>query len=308
MSDYFDLEQLADGVYAAIVYPGSPAGGNSGFVNLGDGVVIFDMMASSTSAQDVIAAAQDICGQPVVAVINSHLHFDHILGNWAVPAGVDIISTSLTSELITQRVVPSLIQQRQGLPAGIQDLETRLQTEQNPQVRREMTGRIEMLRGLLHDPHEMQVRMPTRTFTDRLVFEGSQRRAELIEFAGHTESDTVLVLPDDGFIFTGDLVVHQTHPWMLECDPAAWLQTLDRLDALNPVKLVPGHGPLADRGVFGDLRDYVAAVQASAAEVVARSGSPDDVPALTVPPAFAAWRNGRMFTENVRALVRRQMA
>jgi len=302
MPQHFQLEQLADGVYAAVAADTGAAGGNSGFVDLGDGLLIFDAMVTSMAVRDLIAAAQDITGHPLTAVINSHLHFDHILGNRAIPHGVDIIATTLTVDLIRERVIPFVEEQRKSLPEQVQALEAQLQAETDEEKGKSLSARLAMFRMILDEPHALEVRLPTRTFDERWVFDGSARSAELIPLRGHTESDSILYLPQDGIVFVGDLLFNGRHPWMLESDPTAWVQTLEYIEAMKPQIVVPGHGPVTDCTALSTLRGYILTLLDLAADLVARGGSPDDV---TVPPAFAHLQPGQLFTDNLRHVVKR---
>jgi cyclase len=72
MSQYFQIEQVADGVHAAIVTPGTGAWGNAGIIDLGGRTVVFDTFATPRAAADLRAAAEELTGQPVTLVINSH--------------------------------------------------------------------------------------------------------------------------------------------------------------------------------------------------------------------------------------------
>jgi glyoxylase-like metal-dependent hydrolase (beta-lactamase superfamily II) len=297
MSAYFELQQLAEGIYAAVM---KAAGGNSGFVDLGDGVLIFDTTAMSAPVGELIEASQEITGHPLIGVVNSHLHFDHILGNWAIPESVDIIATPLTTDLIVKRVLPYLEEQRRTMPGTLQGLEAQLQTEQDEITRQGLAEQIASLRTLLAESHALEARLPTRTFQDRLVFEGSARRVELIELAGHTESDTILYLPAEHIVFTGDLFVNGAHPWMLESNPEAWLRALTQIEALHPIVAVPGHGPLGDQAGLTAMREYITLIPQLAAETAARGGSADEIP---VPAAYAGYPNGSTFAENLRHFI-----
>src|SRR5689334_16492060 len=98
-SPYFHLEQLAEGVWAAIVARGTGAWGNAGIVALGERTLVFDTFLTSAAARDLRAAAEALTSQPVAYVVNSHYHMDHIHGN-AVFDDATIIATEKTHERI----------------------------------------------------------------------------------------------------------------------------------------------------------------------------------------------------------------
>jgi TatD DNase family protein len=70
-SKHFRLEELSDGVYAAIHIAGGAAISNAGIVDLGDRTVVYDAFMSPQAADDLRSAAEALLGRPIDAVINS---------------------------------------------------------------------------------------------------------------------------------------------------------------------------------------------------------------------------------------------
>jgi hypothetical protein len=64
-SEYFQLEQVAQGVYAAIVPEGSAAQGNAGIVDLGNRTLVFDTFCILQAARELREAAEQLTGRPV---------------------------------------------------------------------------------------------------------------------------------------------------------------------------------------------------------------------------------------------------
>jgi len=92
-SKHFRLQQLAEGVYAAIHREGGGAIGNAGIVDLGDRTLVYDTFIAPQPAEDLRAAAEALTGRPVDTVINSHWHSDHMWGNQVFGQDTDILST-----------------------------------------------------------------------------------------------------------------------------------------------------------------------------------------------------------------------
>src|SRR5690242_19894952 len=84
-SKHFHLEELAEGVYAAIATIDGGAVCNAGIIDLGDQLVIFDTFLTPQAATDLRAAAERLVGRAVTLVINSHWHGDHVQGNMSFP-------------------------------------------------------------------------------------------------------------------------------------------------------------------------------------------------------------------------------
>ena len=85
-SRHFRLEQLQEGIYAAIHKEGGWAISNAGIVDLGDRTLVFDSFRSTQPALDLRLAAEQLTGRPVSIVVNSHYHADHTWGNCYFPA------------------------------------------------------------------------------------------------------------------------------------------------------------------------------------------------------------------------------
>ena len=98
--EHFLLEQVADDAWAALATPDGGAVANAGILRVRDMTIVFDTSMSADAALELRAGAERI--GPVVAVVCSHWHADHVNGNIAF-ADVDIVATSRTRELIEAR-------------------------------------------------------------------------------------------------------------------------------------------------------------------------------------------------------------
>ena len=98
--EHFLLEQVADDAWAALATPDGGAVANAGILRVRDMTIVFDTSMSADAALELRAGAERI--GPVVAVVCSHWHADHVNGNIAF-ADVDIGATSRTRELIEAR-------------------------------------------------------------------------------------------------------------------------------------------------------------------------------------------------------------
>jgi glyoxylase-like metal-dependent hydrolase (beta-lactamase superfamily II) len=99
-SPHFELEKLADGVYAAIARDAGAAGGNAGIINLGDQTMVFDTFLTPRAATDLRVAAEFLAERQVAFVINSHWHNAHIRGNQVFTPETEILSTRSTLQFI----------------------------------------------------------------------------------------------------------------------------------------------------------------------------------------------------------------
>jgi glyoxylase-like metal-dependent hydrolase (beta-lactamase superfamily II) len=89
---------------------------NSGIVDLGDRTLIFDTTVSPASAADLRRAAEQLTGRPVVGVLNSHWHRDHVLGNAVFAAETEIYATARTQALMGEQTAADIAELKSYWP------------------------------------------------------------------------------------------------------------------------------------------------------------------------------------------------
>lgn len=302
-SRYFHLRELADGVYAAVVVPGTGAWGNAGIVDLGDATLVFDTFLTPTAARELRAAAESLTGSPVRYVVNSHYHMDHTFGNAEFPGAV-IAATETTRDLIAERG-GKLLEQVRTHPEYLDEVEADMRAEPDPARRADKAHELAEWRALDASVTEMSLRLPDITFAGSMVFHGTHRRAELHTYGGgHTPSDAFLYLPAERIAFMGDLVPVHNHP-SFAGNANEWLRILMRVERLDIATLVPGHGPVGTLADCTTTRQYIADLRALAEDVAVRAGgSEDDAAALPIPMEYADWDAPAVFPQNMRFLYR----
>jgi glyoxylase-like metal-dependent hydrolase (beta-lactamase superfamily II) len=108
--------------------------------------------------------------------------------------------------------------------------------------------------------------LPTRTFDGRLALDVAGRAVELIEVGpAHTRGDVVVHLPDDGVVFTGDILFVGGTPIVWAGPLSNWIAACDVLLGLGAEVVVPGHGPVTDDAGIIAVRDYLSWVEHEAA-------------------------------------------
>ncbi len=288
---HYAVEPVADGVYAGIARDDGLAICNSGWVDLGDGVAVFDTGMTPVSAAELRSVCARSVARPVALVVNSHFHLDHTLGNQAF-AGIPIWATRRTREIMLESA-PSLDADlaRADLEVQLAGLELRRGAARSEGVQSDLDFNIRILRAALEASGRVSVRVPDVTFETRLALPGP-RGAELASFgSGHTAADAILHLAGPGVLFAGDLVTVGVQPSMGSADPHHWLEVLDCLEELAPEFLIPGHGPVANSDAIVTTRDYLAAVLYAAGEPRVR----------TVPEPLRRWEGSVTLEENLAA-------
>ena len=276
-SDHFRFEQVVAGAWAAIAVDSGAAVGNAGFADLGGRSLVVDCGYTPTAARDLRAAAEELAG-PVERLVVTHAHFDHY-GGAAAFADVPIVATAHTRTEIGESGPGRIAHLRETMDTYLAELEERGAPE----------WELEQGRRIAADVPSLKLAPPTETVAGELDLGG----ALVLECgAGHTPSDAVVWLPGERVLFAADLLGVHSHLNLAHGDPRNWLSILDRLEALEPEHVVPGHGPQAGPEAIATARDYIETLLALAAE----PGEHE------LPPAYANWAFAEGFQQNIDAL------
>lgn len=202
--------RLSDHAYAYTA-EGDP---NTGIVIGDDAVMVIDTQATPAMAQDVIRRIREVTDKPIKYVVLSHYHAVRVLG----------ASAYQPEHIIASEDTLSLIKER-----GEQDKASEI-------------GRFPRLfRNVESVPAGLT--WPTMTFTGRMTLWLGKLEVQLIQLGrGHTKGDTVVWLPQDKVLFSGDLVEFDATPYAGDAYFQDWPKTLDHIAALKPQALVPGRG------------------------------------------------------------------
>ncbi len=305
-SKHFHLEQVAEGVYAALATVDGGAVGNAGIVDLGDHLLIFDTFLTPQAALDLQAAAERLVGRAITHVINSHWHNDHINGNMIFPPDVPILATDKTRDLLATFGAQELVEDRQRLIPALAELEAKIAREPDEARRKALSAKLASDLEYAAALPTLEVRLPTRTFEERLTLRGTRRSAELLTFGGgHSQSDALLWLPDDRLAFLGDLLFVNLQPWLPGGNPEAWLDILRRVEALDIAIAVPGHGAVGTLADSAALRDYLDTLLSMTQAAVKTGQSWDEFKQHAIPAPYSAWGNRSFFRRNLKFLYKR---
>lgn len=284
----FDVEQLADGVYALIRSspPGFAVDANNLVVVNDADVVVVDANVSISSTREILAAIRKITDKPVRYVVNTHWHDDHIVGNQvyrdAFP-GVEFVGHAAMRPYLTTTGVENRKAMVSGVAGFIGFLKGTLEKNESPaggpldaEERATFTNDLRMAERYAAEAPGFQNVLPTVAIADRLTLHRGDRTIEIRAIGrGHTAADLVVHLPKEGIVAAGDLVVwpvplvgsNQSHV-------GDWSATLDSLVALKPAVVVPGHGPvLRDFAYLKLLASMFASIDAQTRAAVARGES-----------------------------------
>lgn len=299
-SSNFDLISLAEGVYACIHKTGGKAICNVGIIDNGKETIIFDCFLSPEVAEEIPQVVKSYGLSPIRYVINSHFHNDHIRGNQVFSEEVKIISTKTTADLIAEIEPGEIAAEKEYAPqryAMYDSLYRHFSGDTTSLEYMEIKLWRPYYQVLSKSHQEVETRLPD-TFMDSILYlEGPERQVQLISKGpGHTPSDIVLYLPDDKVIFTGDLVFNQNHPFLGNGEIGPWKMWLAYMNTLDILTVVPGHGPLGNKDLIAQMKNYILDIEDLADEMKENESDPE---AIDIPGKYQDWMLSRFFPVNV---------
>ena len=234
--------QLSEHAYAYTA-EGDP---NTGIIIGDDAVLVADTQATPAMAADVIRRIREVTDKPIKYVVLTHYHAVRVLGASAYQPQ-QILASQDTHDLIVERGEADKASEIGRFPRLFRNVET-------------------VPAGLT---------WPTITFQGKLTLWLGRLEVQLLQLGrGHTKGDTVVWLPQDRVLLSGDLVEFDATPYAGDAYFKDWPQTLQNLAALKPLSLVPGRGPalvgeaqvaLGLESTRAFVSDLYASVQAGAA-------------------------------------------
>jgi cyclase len=298
-SRHFNIEKLDEGVYAVIHKTGGYAICNSGIVDLGDETLVFDCFISPEAAKDLKKAAEELTGNEVKYVVNSHFHNDHIRGN-QVFVGAQIISTKRTAELIEEIEPEELEWEAKVIDDRIETTTQKLAEETDSFKLEELKMWMGYYQAIKESQGNYKITLPNTFMEDTLVIKGTEREAVLFtKGKGHTESDIVLWLPDDKILFATDLLFVNCHLWLGDGFPEDWIRYLQDLQKLNAHAIVPGHGPLGSNEDMDNMINYINTINNIVETAIESNLTEEELKETEIPEEFRDWWFGRFFSPNL---------
>ena len=258
---HFAFTEVVPGVYHAQGASDLVVGSNAGVVVNEADVLLVDSHISPAAANALVEDLRSITDKPVRYAVNTHWHFDHAHGNQVYPPEVEIISHEATRAAIAAgrsnsgRSYELFVG---SIPGRIARMEAILDTLSDATARTELEATLEAQRTYYGQLQEVVPTPPNTTLSERLTLFRGGREIQF-HFLGraHTEGDVIVYLPDDRVIITGDMLTGGL-PYMGDGYVDEWIETLERVKALDFDWIIPGHGaPYRERERIDHLQAYL---------------------------------------------------
>ncbi|VAW80015.1 MBL-fold metallo-hydrolase superfamily, partial [hydrothermal vent metagenome] len=189
---------------------------NAGVVITAEGIVIIDALGTPSLAKTLLDKVRTISDKPLIKVIVSHYHADHIYGLqvfeeqgakiWA-PAGAE-------KYLRSPNAAERLDERRFSLDPWVND-NTRL-VEPDLYVEKQESFTLGGVKFIVSPVG-----------------------------AAHSDGDLTVYVEPDQVLFSGDIIFEGRVPFMGDANSRHWLEVLQRMENRQLTALVPGHGAAA---------------------------------------------------------------
>ena len=266
------LQEIASNVFA---YLHSPVGAhicNSGFIVSDDGVMVIDAMMVASMVRPYIEEIRKVTNQPIRYLVNTHHHVDHTFGN----------QFYLPAEVVSHRGC------REALITGGADVESL--SQRWPQYREDWTL--------------TQLTPPSITYEDKMVVHLGDRVIELLHPGpSHTYGDTLVYLPKEKVLFTGDVAFHYLTPLARDGHISNWIRVANGiLNHLDVTTLMPGHGPVTGKEVVSKTLRYLRLIKRTSRLHFQRGASVEEASRAINLGEYAGWAEPERVIVNVRRM------
>ncbi len=226
------LDHISPSVWA--VTDGSTAG-NVGCIKLQNQIIVIDTTITPVAAASFRQLINEQVGTNITNVILTHIHSDHTFG------AQEFTNCRLISSKAMAKLYPQFLQERWS------KLALRKQLHELSIINPERAQELEQL----------TIIQPTMTFEHSMTL-GEKEEILIQHTGGHTVGQSIVYFHPEKILFASDLLFCQTYPYAGDPtnDPRKWILAFETILEMPVDKIIPGHGPVCDKGEVQKHLDY----------------------------------------------------
>jgi glyoxylase-like metal-dependent hydrolase (beta-lactamase superfamily II) len=296
-ANLFDVEKVAEGVFAALAKPAALTNCNAAIFVLSRDVLVVDAHSKPSAAASLIAQIKkEVTDKPVRYLVNTHFHWDHTQGDAAYKKAnpqVQIIASDATKRLLSQLQRDRLKESLDTVPGLVDSAKARLSRAKTAQERDWANEQLRQLAAYQAEMKSYPLELPTLTFAKTHVIKDASGDLELA-FNGkaHTAGDIQVFSPSKKAVASGDAVIGFL-PNLNDGYPRPWPGTIDSVASWKFDNIIAGHGPVQHgRDRMGQFRNYIEDLTARV-ERAKKAGTPlADLQKAITPGTLGTLQNG----------------
>ena len=282
------LHDLGNGTYAWLQPDGSWGYSNAGLISDGGECLLVDTLFDLDLTADMLAKMRAAvpAARHIDRLVNTHANGDHTFGNQLVGAR-EIIASAACKEEVEELPPETLVQMMR---------DWRALGEAGAFLHEVMGSRFAFTEAIVSTP-------PNRTFDRSLSLQVGGKAIELVNVGpAHTRGDTLVHVPGDRTVYTGDILFVKGHPIVWAGPVDNWIAACDRILGWDVETVVPGHGPITDKSGVRALKTYLEYIKREARRRYdAGMGLEEAVRDISLKD-FADWGDAERICVNVNAL------
>ncbi len=246
---------------------------NIGIVAGSKATLVIDSGMGPRNGQVTLREVRKISPSAPLFLTTTHFHPEHVSGFQAFPAGAILLRPSVQQEELIADSAPLMLMFSKMSPVHAE---------------------------LLKD---VTMRPPDVTFGDFVEIDLGGLTARLFTAGpAHTRGDAFVFVKEDSVLFGGDVITNRFFP-IIDKTGANWIKVLDRVAALKPATVVPGHGEIEDAALITRERDFLALMQSRTRELRSQGQSAEETTRLLskeLRAKYPNWDNPEFLDAGVR--------
>src|SRR5260370_4267762 len=204
------VEKRGDGIDYGTCSGPMAAGGNHPIIIKDREVLLVDDGTTPAAAKALLEDMKLITDKPVRWVVNTHFHYDHTDGNSVFGPEVDIIGHEYVRHAIADLDVvhrEPLKTALANMPIQIESFKKPLGDVKDPAQRATLEKQLAATQADWEQLKALKPTPPTMTHSSKMTISLGQREIQLLFLGrGHTQGDTVVFLPKERIVCTGDFM------------------------------------------------------------------------------------------------------
>jgi cyclase len=265
---FASVRKVGDGLYATISDPtkGFQTLCNGGFLIGKDSALLIEGFVSVPGAAFQMEALRMVSQVPVKGALNTHYHFDHVMGNGFFGGnGIPLWAHANAAKRITESYAPL-----QGIDktAALAPLEKAVKDAKTEVARKHRAENLATTTNVFDITNNSILALPNHPIDPAklpMKIDLGGLTAVVESYPGHSGTDVIVRVPEQNVVYTGDLLFSGLYPVTFDAQAtvSGWRQTLKTFASWDKdIVFVPGHGPICGqegvalfRSLFDDIEE-----------------------------------------------------